>query len=54
MKLKGNLNLKEEKVIRKKLFDNACQLAKAVPVFSLRVSLNGRFWENMEKVLENA
>jgi SynChlorMet cassette protein ScmC len=49
-----NLNNEQERALRNKLFDNSCQLAKAVPTFSLRVSLNGRFWEEMEKVLENA
>jgi SynChlorMet cassette protein ScmC len=37
---------------RKLLFDNACEMAKAIPAYILRVSLNGRFWEEMEKVLE--
>jgi SynChlorMet cassette protein ScmC len=38
--------------LRRKLFDNACEIAKAVPAFKLRVSLNGQFWEEMEKVLK--
>jgi hypothetical protein len=33
------------------LFNNACELAKAVPAYILRVSLEGRFWEEMEKVI---
>ena len=37
--------------IRKKLFDNACELAKSIPAFKLRVSLNGQFWKEIEKVL---
>jgi SynChlorMet cassette protein ScmC len=49
-----NLDFEEDRVLRNKLFNNACQLAKTIPAFSLRVSLNGRFWEKMEKVLENA
>lgn len=40
------------RALRKKLFDNACELARAVPAFVLRVSLKGRFWEEMEKVLD--
>jgi len=48
-----NLARGEERALRNQLFDNACQLAKAVPAFSLRASLNGRFWEKMERVLEN-
>lgn len=34
-----------------KFFNNACEMAKAIPVFRLRVSLYGRFWEEIEKVL---
>jgi len=49
-----NLDQEEERAIKKQLFDNACQLAKAVPSFTLHVSLSGRFWEEMEKVLKNA
>ncbi|MEI8348611.1 MAG: SynChlorMet cassette protein ScmC [Candidatus Omnitrophota bacterium] len=34
------------------LFDNACQLAKSLPAYMLRVSREGRFWEKMEEALE--
>ncbi len=37
--------------LRRKLFENACELALSVPSFLLRVSLTGRFWEKMEEVL---
>ena len=37
-----------------KLFANACSLAKDVPAFTLRASLTGRFWESIEKVLQDA
>jgi SynChlorMet cassette protein ScmC len=46
-----NLDREEERELRNALFDNACQLARAVPAFKLRVSLKGRFWEEIEKVL---
>jgi SynChlorMet cassette protein ScmC len=46
-----NLDREEEVSIRKKLFHNACHLARVVPAFKLRVSLNGPFWEEIEKVL---
>ena len=36
---------------RKTLFNDACELAKMIPAFRLRVSLSGRFWEQIEKVL---
>jgi len=45
--------LKSEEIrnLRKKLFENACELARSIPAFKLRVSLEGCFWEEMEKVL---
>jgi len=36
-----------------KLFANACSLAKKVPAFTLSASLAGRFWESLEKVLQD-
>ncbi len=47
----NNLDYEELSTRKKKLFENACELAKAVPAFKLRVSLQGRFWEEMERVL---
>ena len=32
-------------------FDNACNMAKSIPAFTLRASLHGRFWEEIEKTL---
>ena len=32
-------------------FRNACKIAKTIPSFTLRASLHGRFWEEMEKAL---
>jgi SynChlorMet cassette protein ScmC len=46
-----NLDGEKMRAFRKKLFDNACELTWAIPIFKLRVSLTGRFWEEMEKVL---
>jgi len=46
-----NLGKDEERKLRKLLFQNACQLAKAVPTFTLSVSLSGRFWKEIEKAL---
>lgn len=34
-------------------FHNACMMAKTIPCFTLRQSLNGRFWEEIEKTLES-
>jgi len=33
------------------LFDNACELVREVPSYTLRTNLTGRFWEKIEKVL---
>lgn len=38
-------------IFKKELFENATELAKSIPAYILRVSLNGRFWNKMEKVL---
>jgi len=45
------MNHDEEKLLKKNLIDNACQLARAIPVFKLQVSLNGKFWEEIQNVL---
>ena len=46
-----NLHLIESISIRRKLFHHACELSRVVPAFKLRVSLNGRFWKEMDKAL---
>jgi len=46
-----NLSNGEGRKLKKKNFGNACELARAIPAYILRVSLNGRFWNEMEKVL---
>lgn len=33
------------------LFDNACRISSQVPAYTLRATLDGRFWDEMEKVL---
>lgn len=37
---------------RRQLFENACAMAKRIPAFRLRVSMNRRFWEEIEKVIK--
>ena len=37
---------------RKAFFNSASRIAKEVPAFRLRVSLHGRFWKEIEKVLK--
>ena len=46
-----NLDTHDLRTLRRRLFNNACELARSIPVFKLLVSLNGRFWEEIEKVL---
>ena len=46
-----DIALGEKRSLKEKVFDNACGLATSIPAFKLRVSLNGRFWEEMERVL---
>ena len=46
-----NLNRDGLSMLRKQLFENACDLVQRIPTFKLQVSLEGEFWEEMEKVL---
>ena len=41
---------KKKSVLKERLFKSGCELAKTVPSFILKVSLTGRFWEEIEKV----
>jgi SynChlorMet cassette protein ScmC len=38
-------------MIKRDVFNNAFEMAKVIPAFRLRLSLNGRFWEEIEKVI---
>jgi len=40
-----------KRAFNRNLFNNACEVAKKIPAFRLRVSLHGRFWEEVEQVL---
>jgi len=42
----------EQRRFRARLFENAADLATTCPAYRLRVSLTGRFWEEMERVLD--
>jgi hypothetical protein len=33
------------------MFENACQLAKTIPSYTLDVSLTGEFWKPLEELL---
>ena len=41
------------RLFRARVFENACSLVKSVPVYKLRLTLTGRFWELIEQVLED-
>ncbi|MFC1488550.1 SynChlorMet cassette protein ScmC [Thermodesulfobacteriota bacterium] len=40
-----------QRLLSKGLFDNACEMAKQIPAYRLKVSLHGRFWEKIEQIL---
>lgn len=42
----------EQEYLKKQLFANACDISKSVPSFSLKVLLDGKFWEEIERVLK--
>jgi len=41
----------EKTVMIKAIFNNAFEMATVIPAYRLRVSLNGQFWEEVEKVM---
>jgi SynChlorMet cassette protein ScmC len=46
-----NIKKEYQTEFMREAFNNAFEIAKAIPAYRLRVSLNGRFWEEIEKVL---
>jgi len=46
------LDIEGQRNFKIELFNNACQMARQIPAFRLRVSLHGRFWEEMEKAMD--
>jgi SynChlorMet cassette protein ScmC len=46
-----DLALGEKRGLKEKVFDNACELARSIPAFKLRLSLDGRFWEELDRIL---
>jgi SynChlorMet cassette protein ScmC len=47
----SNLVSEEGRATKERIFENASALAGTIPAFTLRVSIEGRFWEEMERVL---
>lgn len=50
---KIGLDKEERLLLKKRLFNNSCQLAKTVPAYLLEVSLYGSFWEEIEVVCKD-
>ena len=48
---RNNISTNETMVARKMIFNNACEFLKHVPAYILHVDLNGKFWEEIEKVI---
>ncbi len=46
-----NLNDKSKRLLRSKIFDNCCEFAKKIPAYSLYATLDGKFREEIEKVI---
>ena len=42
-----------KRALTERLFNNACQMAKAIPAYTLKATLEGRFWEEIEKQLHD-
>jgi SynChlorMet cassette protein ScmC len=40
--------------LNSQLFSNICCLGRSVPLFNLHASLNGKFWQEIESVLEDS
>lgn len=43
----------EYTLIKKLIFENACDIAKDIPAFILEASLEGKFWEAIDRALDN-
>lgn len=46
-----NLEHKEIRTLKQKTFENACDLIRSIPVYKLHVSLTGKFWKKIERIL---
>ena len=47
----GNVDKEHRRELTQQLFNNACTLAKAIPAYTLKATLEGRFWEEIEQQL---
>ncbi len=46
-----NAGEEEQRKFRRKLFNNACKMARQIPAYRLSVSRYGKFWEKVEETL---
>ncbi len=46
-----SLNNINKRILRARIFDNCCELAKKIPAYSLHATLDGKFWEKIEEVI---
>jgi len=49
--LDERLRDKEKQTLRRQRFDNIRKLVETIPIYLLHISINGSFWEEIEKVL---
>jgi len=48
-----NKDKEDQKEFREQLFNNSCKMAKKIPAYRLKVSLEGRFWKKMEEAIRS-
>jgi SynChlorMet cassette protein ScmC len=46
-----SIDQEEYTIIKKLIFENACNIAKSIPAFILEASLDGKFWEAIDRAL---
>lgn len=51
MKFLRNMDAAQTKAMKLHVFDNACALSKKIPCHVLELTIDGRFWDEMEHVL---
>ena len=51
MSFTPRLEREDKRAFERQVFDNACRLAKALPVFILEFSREGEFWKEIDRVL---
>jgi len=52
MRYWGQGTPEENRCEKRLVFENACDMAQKIPAYTLRATLHGRFWEEMERVID--